>query len=45
MNVKRIRLTNVRNTDVRTSIIEVSKLKQAIEMSDVCHDYFHPLSH
>ena len=25
-----MRLTNVRNTDVRTSIIEVSKLKQAI---------------
>ena len=29
-----MRLTNIRNADVRMSIIEVSKLKQAIEMAE-----------
>ena len=32
--IKHMCLENIRNADVRTSIIEVSKLKQAIEMAE-----------
>ena len=32
--IKHMHLTNIRNADIRTLIIEVSKLKQAIEMAE-----------